>query len=722
MKNFIFKKLIGCSLALSSLMAEDDGFFIGASYQTSLAIQRVDNPGLNVSHEASNYIRQNAVAMKSAAVPLAYYLDAMGQQTRVLMQMLCPDPSKRCLLYAGGYVKQEQEQGKKTEGAQNQGKKGEGAQNNSTGNNPPRGNVNATYDMQSLVNNLDKLTSLIGETLTLNPKDHANAKTLKVKLGNQNITIALPEGIASVMDALNNDITTALTTLWYNQSLTNKSFNAVEAPKFSPQVLQHLLKDGLANSNGSGSGGSGGSQTCNNQSPCATEQANSIASNAQNIFQALMQSIILGGIPNEKQFGFTYNTPPNGASGYQSFSGPGYYTKNSADNDGQQNQTPIGIKDLPAGAVVGTGTGQYTYHPSSAVYYVASNIIKDGITASMLLSGMQSFANKAAQMTGTSSYEQMKETIDFGENLMHATNGYGQFITNWVAPYLNLKNKDFNLPSYGGQFVKPTQSGSSSTQTTPTPQQIQQEQQKVMQALQQAVADPTNQKVQEILKSPYSPTARALMSYGLYRSQGVISGVVDEMKAKVNKAYQVGFARNFLVHNSNSNNMNGFGVKMGYKQFFGKKRMFGLRYYGFYDFGYVQFGANTTQVKANLSSYGGGIDLLYNVFTRKRGTEAMDIGFFLGTQYAAQTWKTNFINQVDGYHTKPMNTSFQFLIDMGIRTNFSKIAKQRKSRFSQGVEFGLKVPILYHTYYKSEGVSAKYKRAFSFYVGYNIGF
>lgn len=30
--------------------------------------------------------------------------------------------------------------------------------------------------------------------------------------------------------------------------------------------------------------------------------------------------------------------------------------------------------------------------------------------------------------------------------------------------------------------------------------------------------------------------------------------------------------------------------------------------------------------------------------------------------------------------------------------------------------------MLYHTYYQSEGVTAKYRRAFSFYVGYNIGF
>ncbi|MCH4612593.1 Hop family outer membrane protein HopI, partial [Helicobacter pylori] len=228
--------------------------------------------------------------------------------------------------------------------------------------------------------------------------------------------------------------------------------------------------------------------------------------------------------------------------------------------------------------------------------------------------------------------------------------------------------------------------------------------------------------IDRILANPYSPTAKTLMAYGLYRSKAVVGGVINEMQTKVNQVYQMGFARNFLEHNSNSNNMNGFGVKMGYKQFFGKKRMFGLRYYGFYDFGYAQFGSNLSLVKATLSSYGAGTDFLYNVFTRKRGTEAIDIGFFAGIQLAGQTWKTNFLDQVDGNHLKPKDTSFQFLFDLGIRTNFSKIAHQKRSRFSQGIEFGLKIPVLYHTYYQSEGVTAKYRRAFSFYVGYNIGF
>ncbi|GAA6811557.1 Hop family outer membrane protein HopI [Helicobacter pylori] len=702
MQDFIFNKkwLIYSSLLplffLNPLAAEDDGFFMGVSYQTSLAIQKVDNSGFNASQDASTYIRQNAIALESAAVPLAYYLEAMGQQTRVLMQMLCPDPSKRCLLYAGGYPK---------------------GNNGDTGNNPLRGNVNATFDMQSLVSNLDKLTQLIGKTLIRNPENLSNAKLFEVKFGNQSTVIALPEGLASVMNALNDDITNALTTLWYNQTLTNKSFSTPDGSSvsFSPEVLQHLLQDGLATANSN--------QTiCSTQNQCtATNEAKSIAQNAQNIFQALMQAGILGGLANEKQFGFTYNKAPNDSNsqqGYQSFSGPGYYTKN-----GNANTTQVPLKALPAGATVGSGNGQYTYHPSSAVYYLADSIIANGITASMIFSGMQNFANKAAKLTSTSRYSQMQEAINYGESLLNNTVAYGNFITNWVAPYLDLNNKGLNfLPSYGGQLNGSNNQNPQTPQNHLTPQQAQQEQKVIMNQLEQATNAPTPAQIDKILANPYSPTAKTLMAYGLYRSKEVIHGVIDEMQTKINQVYQMGFARNFLEHNSNSNNMNGFGVKMGYKQFFGKKRMFGLRYYGFYDFGYAQFGTGPSLVKATLSSYGAGTDFLYNVFTRKRGTEAIDIGFFAGIQLAGQTWKTNFLDQVDGNHLKPKDTSFQVLFDLGIRTNFSKIAKQRRSRFSQGIEFGVKIPVLYHTYYQSEGVTAKYRRAFSFYVGYNIGF
>ncbi|ORJ09183.1 hypothetical protein B4917_06585, partial [Helicobacter pylori] len=478
MQNFVFNKkwLIYSSLLplffLNPLMAEDDGFFMGVSYQTSLAVQRVDNSGLNASQDASTYIRQNAIALESAAVPLAYYLEAMGQQTRVLMQMLCPDPSKRCLLYAGGY-----------QNGQNN--------NGDTGNNPPRGNVNATFDMQSLVNNLNKLTQLIGETLIRNPENLPNSKVFNVKFGNQSTVIALPEGLANTMDALNNDITNALTTLWYNQTLTNKSFSTPSntSVNFSPQVLQHLLQDGLATANNN--------QTiCSTQNQCtATNEAKSIAQNAQNIFQALMQAGILGGLANEKQFGFTYNKAPNGSDsqqGYQSFSGPGYYTKND-------NTTQAPLKALPAGATIGSGNGQYTYHPSSAVYYLADSIIANGITASMIFSGMQNFANKAAKLIGTSSYNQMQDVINYGESLLSNTVAYGDFITNWVAPYLDLNNKGLNfLPNYGGQL-----NGANNQTPQLTPQQAQQEQKVIMNQLEQATNAPTPAQINRILANPY---------------------------------------------------------------------------------------------------------------------------------------------------------------------------------------------------------------------------
>lgn len=54
--------------------------------------------------------------------------------------------------------------------------------------------------------------------------------------------------------------------------------------------------------------------------------------------------------------------------------------------------------------------------------------------------------------------------------------------------------------------------------------------------------------------------------------------------------------------------MNGFGAKMGYKQFFTHKKNIGLRYYGFLDYGYANFGDTNLKVGANLVTYGVGTD------------------------------------------------------------------------------------------------------------------
>ncbi|MDU9800365.1 outer membrane beta-barrel protein, partial [Helicobacter pylori] len=46
--------------------------------------------------------------------------------------------------------------------------------------------------------------------------------------------------------------------------------------------------------------------------------------------------------------------------------------------------------------------------------------------------------------------------------------------------------------------------------------------------------------------------------------------------------------------NSQSNNgaMNGVGVQLGYKQFFGKNKFFGIRYYAFFDYNHAYIKSN----------------------------------------------------------------------------------------------------------------------------------
>ncbi|EJB39180.1 outer membrane protein BabB [Helicobacter pylori NQ4110] len=52
--------------------------------------------------------------------------------------------------------------------------------------------------------------------------------------------------------------------------------------------------------------------------------------------------------------------------------------------------------------------------------------------------------------------------------------------------------------------------------------------------------------------------------------------------------------RRFGMISSQTNNgaMNGIGVQVGYKQFFGKKRNWGLRYYGFFDYNHAYIKSN----------------------------------------------------------------------------------------------------------------------------------
>ncbi|GAA9584116.1 Hop family outer membrane protein HopF [Helicobacter pylori] len=209
---------------------------------------------------------------------------------------------------------------------------------------------------------------------------------------------------------------------------------------------------------------------------------------------------------------------------------------------------------------------------------------------------------------------------------------------------------------------------------------------------------------------------------GLDRVIGIINTSLDQFESSASSLYKISYIPNlFSLRDYQSASMNGFGAKMGYKQFFTHKKNIGLRYYGFLDYGYANFGDTNLKVGVNLVTYGVGTDFLYNFFERSRRRERTAIGLFFGAQIAGQTWSTNVTNLLSGQRPDVKSSSFQFLFDLGLRTNFAK-TNFNKHKLDQGIEFGVKIPVIAHKYFATQGSSASYMRNFSFYVGYSIGF
>ncbi|GAA8003460.1 Hop family outer membrane protein HopF [Helicobacter pylori] len=209
---------------------------------------------------------------------------------------------------------------------------------------------------------------------------------------------------------------------------------------------------------------------------------------------------------------------------------------------------------------------------------------------------------------------------------------------------------------------------------------------------------------------------------GLDRVIGIINTTLNQFGDSTSSLYKISYIPNlFSLRDYQSASMNGFGAKMGYKQFFTHKKNIGLRYYGFLDYGYANFGDTNLKVGANLVTYGVGTDFLYNFFERSRRRERTAIGLFFGAQIAGQTWSTNVTNLLSGQRPDVKSSSFQFLFDLGLRTNFAK-TNFNKHELDQGIEFGVKIPVIAHKYFATQGSSASYMRNFSFYVGYSVGF
>ncbi len=68
---------------------------------------------------------------------------------------------------------------------------------------------------------------------------------------------------------------------------------------------------------------------------------------------------------------------------------------------------------------------------------------------------------------------------------------------------------------------------------------------------------------------------------------------------------------------TNNGAMNGLGVQVGYKQFFGEKKRWGLRYYGFFDYNHAYIKSSFFNSASDVWTYGVGSDLLFNFINDK---------------------------------------------------------------------------------------------------------
>ncbi|MGL2354117.1 Hop family outer membrane protein HopL [Helicobacter pylori] len=176
---------------------------------------------------------------------------------------------------------------------------------------------------------------------------------------------------------------------------------------------------------------------------------------------------------------------------------------------------------------------------------------------------------------------------------------------------------------------------------------------------------------------------------------------------------------------------NGLGVSLGYKYFFGKARKLGLRHYFFFDYGFSEIGLANQSVKANIFAYGVGTDFLWNLFRRTYNTKALNFGLFAGVQLGGATWLSSLRQQIIdnwGNANDIHSTNFQVALNFGVRTNFAKFKRFAKKFHNQGVisqksvEFGIKVPLINQAYLNSAGADVSYRRLYTFYINYIMGF
>ncbi|PUD19318.1 Hop family adhesin SabA [Helicobacter pylori] len=234
---------------------------------------------------------------------------------------------------------------------------------------------------------------------------------------------------------------------------------------------------------------------------------------------------------------------------------------------------------------------------------------------------------------------------------------------------------------------------------------------------------PHNQvNTKDIITLPYDKNAPAAGQYNYQINPEQQSNLSQALAAMSNNPFKkVG-----MISSQNNNGaLNGLGVQVGYKQFFGKKKAFGLRYYGFFDYNHGYIKSSFFNSSSDVWTYGGGSDLLYNFLNDKatKKNNKLSVGLFGGIQLAGTTWlNSQYVNLTafnNPYSAKVNASNFQFLFNLGLRTNLATAKKKDSEHSAQhGIELGVKIPTINTNYYSFLGTQLQYRRLYSVYLNY----
>ncbi|GAA9300658.1 Hop family adhesin BabA [Helicobacter pylori] len=236
---------------------------------------------------------------------------------------------------------------------------------------------------------------------------------------------------------------------------------------------------------------------------------------------------------------------------------------------------------------------------------------------------------------------------------------------------------------------------------------------------------PNAQSLQNVVSkknNPYSPQGIETNYYLNQNSYNQIQTINQELGR--NPFRKMGI----VSSQTNNGAMNGIGIQVGYKQFFGQKRRWGARYYGFFDYNHAFIKSNFFNSASDVWAYGFGADALYNFINDKATNflgknNKLSVGLFGGIALAGTSWlNSEYVNlaTVNNVYNAKMNVAnFQFLFNLGLRMNLARAKKKGSDHAAQhGIELGVKIPTINTNYYSFMGAELKYRRLYSVYLNY----